>query len=768
MALVISLQPGLPEPSVHSRTQTLLNEPTLIVSYLPTKTANVRRAKFKRLRETTLKTVPSADTMSGLTRWCEYDPQNFNIDSFTFMFKFIRPSVFENLEFVISGSLNPSKDKQYVYQVNGVHNSQVVYSDVFETELAWDFLQIREDFSGDNDLMLELDKTVYPFQVTLGHNSWSFTDCMGKGHARSMRENIREFWFDHKSQTLAAQIVQCVWSLTQRRVKSPDESKPVIAQFFKGYFDNLVELADFADHVLTKQIEEKSKLDSTRVLGFLQEFLSAYDSLVGKALEAKKQTLGLEQFAVVGEFEDVGMESLKQLLILESQVKALVKVLQAPQTETNPISRAAMALLPKVETLKITYKHLMRGLDIVYVGQEDLTTVTKHLSKEIDALHVQFKHVLAKKTELSKKGLPWRSSLSFFSLLQKSLLLRILCSKLPKFKCVNVKNKKIVSMTECYYETKLFNTRVVVCESEVLFIRPNEPVLQVRYPARMNPSQFRLEGLSLLLNIKNRGIHNWGMAIYRVDLSKLKQERVPLANLNLTVQKLYSYDVMISFSVHYDTLVMIYIKGLICLVGAMNLRAPEPEKAIEMYKGKTFFGQLVSEGDKDPNLKDVVWAHLTMVTRVFKKNAIFMITNYEKDVDYGPNMASQRLYSYSINDAMEMRPITCRFLPFSRLLFDGRRIQPRHLSIFSVRRIQFVMISSDRLNFHLTAFANETFQTVNSWTKPKSVLTPWLANEAKSVMSAWDERKARMYLYTKEEEDSVPQGLKYMIAQLKL
>jgi hypothetical protein len=182
------------EHSAHSRFQVLLNEPTLIVSYIRTRTPNVRRAKFKRLREKTLKTVTLEDKIAGLARWCEYDPQNFNIDSFTFMFKFIRPTIFEHLEFIINGSiiLNDSSQTKYSYEVAGLHNEQVIYSETYQTEEPWDFLQIREDFSGDNDLMLELDKTVYPFQVTLGHNSWSFNDCMGSGFARTLREKTSE------------------------------------------------------------------------------------------------------------------------------------------------------------------------------------------------------------------------------------------------------------------------------------------------------------------------------------------------------------------------------------------------------------------------------------------------------------------------------------------------------------------------------------------------------------------------------------------------
>lgn len=761
-----------PDASVHSRVQTSLNEHTLIVSYLPLKTANIRRAKFKRLMDRAINTVPPEDSLAGLSRWCEYDPQNFNVDSFTFMFKYIRPTIFENLEFVIHGSEAPTKSTgaQYRYQVTGTHNGGVVYCEMYETEAAWDFLQIRDDFSGDNDLMLELDKTVYPFEVTFEYNSWRFTDCMGRGFARSLRENIREFWFEERSQCLTVQIVQCVWSLAHNRLLTVMESKPLIAQHFKGFFDNLVELILFARIVRDRGFDEASKLHRPTVVAYLTDFLRSFHLLIGRLLEKKRPVLGLQDFQNVGVMEEIEVETLRQLLIIESNLKKVKDLLITAKAgeELNAVSVAVLDHFSDVDIVKTTYKNISKGLDPLYLLGEDVAFSKIHLENDIDVLYKQMKLVKSKHAELKKKGLPWRSSLSFFSLLQKSLLLRILSTKLPKFKCLNVKNRKVVTIPDCYYETRCFGTQVKVFESELQFIRPKEPVLQLKFPARMNPSQFRLEGLNLLLNIKNRGIQNWGMAIYRVDLSKLKQEHTPLADLKLAVQKLYGYDAMISFSAYHDNLVMVYIKGLICLVGCMDLRQADPEKKIQLHKGKNFFSQLASEGDQDPNLKDVVWAHMTITNKVFRKNVIFMITNYEKDGLYGENMASQRLYSYSINEALEVKPITSRFLPFSRSLFEGRRVEPRHLMIFTVRKLQFVMISSDHLNFHLTAYTNDTFQTINSWTKTKKVLSSWVTNEKKSVMSAWDERKAKMYLYTKDEEHGAHKGLKYMVAQLKL
>jgi hypothetical protein len=216
------------------------------------------------------------------------------------------------------------------------------------------------------------------------------------------------------------------------------------------------------------------------------------------------------------------------------------------------------------------------------------------------------------------------------------------------------------------------------------------------------------------------------------------------------MKQLKSYDLQLHFSAAKDLICLSYVKGFmpyICILEKSQESGFEEKYTDKLRK---VLRTVIPPGDEDPDLDLVKWKHLTICTGVSGKRVILQMTNYADQ-----STAVQRIYVFKYA-AGSLEVLVSRFKKFPSSYFKGRRVEPKHLAIFTKNKIPFIMISSDKLNFDLTILTDDRLVTVMSWMKPKRLLLGWKrVGGIESISSSWDNSRETLILYGNK---SSPQG----------
>lgn len=689
-----------------------------------------------------------------------YDVKTITEGVVTLELSINRPSVFDPSEIVIKGEFL-DHDKKYVYIVEVNNKDRKLYKKIFECERPWDFFEIRRDFEGENDLYQQLNATAHPFELRMKNDSWSFIDEIGSGWSKVLKHTLRCFWTTNKKDLFHANLVQAWENLVEIEIPAASAVRSSMCFLAKTYLDHLRTL-----HKLCQSITDQNK-DAHTYFDF--EYLNTY---LEELLEIRERIFKVVEIRAKERNDLLENQGLKDKIDLFYRILDSISNI-ADNSKTQNVS-SIYASLPDplaIKSIVLNISDIMQviiheDIELIKAANVDITDKILKINRDDVIVHTE---------QCQTLGLAWRSNLFFFNLLKRSLFDRLISTHLPRYRSVVIGNTKnaVIIEDNCYFRIKRHGYTVTLLETDLRYRKltesdENDKVIPL--PCRLPPTQYKLTGDRILMNLRNRGLRNWGMALFQIDFEPLRY------NEDLSISQLKGYDVPVTYSYDKRILNLVYIKGLACNVGIIQLdydpenKTKEPKDYRQLIiKARELFKLNPASGDKNPELKDIEWKHITMSSGVVRGVCIYQITHYESET-----AVSQRLLAYHYKESVGMIPLSSLYREFPREYFDGRRVEPRHHSIFGLKRVPFCMICSDRMNYHLTAFTNNQFITVMSWSRPKRILLGWKTSGiADRVFTAWDEKNDRMCLYsrtTKCSKDNVKADLQYglLIMQVKL
>ena len=675
----------------------------------------------------------SLNAIQDLNQYFHYDTTNINEGIFTMMKKCERPTVFDPIEIIFSG------DRQgglYRYTVTVEKFGEVLYTKASLTEEPWDVLKIKEDFIGETDLYNSLCKTTYPFSIRMKNDCWSFKDVLGTGVTRVIGTKYRSpFWTNNTRLLFESRIVYTWLDFRTLERAGPNLFISNLQTLMRMFLDGLLEAR--ADYSREKTVN--GVLPRKPDLGFMSEFIKEFEEVYQRIFSAKLQAHLLQNL------EPAEMTAkLQQISDLFATCRRIGAVLA--EVDKGKLV-AALEELPAREAIKTIQSDFPETFNTLFnspASIEQLAQANADIEKKVRGRLKELEEV---QEEAQEKGLVWRCNLFFFGMIKRSMLNRILNSELPDFKCLNsVSRSESASTKDCYLRLEKYGYQIKLTELEVEWMQTDKPETLQRkaMPSRLVSSYFKVIHHYILFNSKTRGDRQWGYNLFMMDLERLKKTK----SLETTLLK--SYDLKLHFSAASDLVCLSYVKGFmpyICLF----------EKSQEGKFSETFVEKLrallrtaVPPGDEDPGLESVRWKHLTICTGVSGRTVILQMTNYSTEAT-----AVQRIYVFRYAEG-QVRLVVSRYSKFASSYFKGRRVEPKHLAIFTKNKVPFIMISSDRLNFDLTILNEDKLVTVMSWMKPKRLLLGWKrVGGIESISSSWDSSHDTLILYGNK---SSPQG----------
>ena len=711
----------------------------LLHTVINPKSQNPSKTRFSRQKRVFIPDSKDAK-VSCLVDYFNYEVRNLTQGIMTQELVVKRPSVFDPIEIIIKG--DSSGPSSYHYIVEAVNQGKKIYSNEFECIKPWDFFNIRRDFEGENDLHQQLDMTVHPFELRMKNDSWYFNDCLGRGWAKVLIHTLRSFWVVNQADLLDANLVQA-WENLVGEDGAGLSIKARLGFLLKGYLDHLRTLHTLCTKIADDKLDEQMYLDFEYVMIYFEELIEVY----------KKVFHPLEFDAKERASTHPNQGHAQKMLRLYNIFMALPAIKGVASTRN---AHDLLGALPDPRQVKEIILNISPIIDLICPTDADiqrLRTFNQEMGKRICKYN---RDVIQHLTPSAQKyGLAWRCNLFFFNLLKRSLFDRMVSNHLPRFKSLFLAGSKTAAQSEddCYFRIQRFGYVITLNEMELLFRKIKDgpdPEVSLQLPARLVASQYKLLGNKVFLNLKNRGVRNWGYALHQVDLELLRTGEP------LKLDQVKGYDVPVTYSYSRRLLNLVYIKGLVCHVGVIHLDYGEqynkivdpeqpPQKKQFSEKARDLFKLLPAEGDEDPELKNIEWKHLTMSSGIHKGTCIYQISHYESET-----IVSQRLYAYKYQEDVGLKPLVSRYRKFPREFFDGRRVEPRHHSVFALRKTLFCLLCSDRMNYHLSAFSGGQFITVMSWRRPKRVLLGWgLTGAGNQVYSAWDEQNEKMCMYAR-------------------
>ena len=697
----------------------------LFKSYIKPGRSGPLRPRFT-LKSRKLWPSSSNKDVQGLQDYFQYDTTNINEGAFTMVKKVVRPTVFDPIEIVLAGT---KSEEEYLYEVSVSKLGKRIYSKVFKSGLPWDVLEIRNDFSGEEELFNSLRNTTYPFTVKIKNDYWSFEDSLGTGFARVFGSNLRSYWTNNKRLLFESRLVHLWFDFNTSEQANPKSFSGNLQYLMRSYTDGLIE----AKLNYRKENSIQNVLPRLPDFDFMKEFFKEIVEIHERIFKER-----LDKEIVRMEDNDPQNEILAQLKEFKQLFENCIKIDGILAQEMYDLFEL-VALVPEREALKAIQGSFVEMFAALFKSDEHIFEISSRNANINSRVKTRVQEIQEALPEAKQNGLVWRSNLFFFGMIKRSLLNRILSQELPMFKNLSSIAKRDSSSQ---FETYLWITRngfnIILKESEIEYWPVNEPESKktLELPAKYLSNNFKVISNLILFNIKNRGLNNWGCNLHLVNLEKLKEGK------NLSFQQLKAYDLCLSFSASPEIISLAYVKGLIPYFCTLRKGADGLFKENYISRTRKLFQSSIPLNDADPQMEKVVWKNLTMVTGVCGTVVIIMMTNYPSE-----ESGTQRLYAYrSTADDLVLLCSTAK--DFKRSYFKGRRVDPKHLSIFTRKKTPFAMISSDYLNYHLSVFLDKKFHTVMSWDQPKRLLLSWrVFGGIESIASSWDSLRETFILY---------------------
>jgi len=667
---------------------------------------------------------------SDLSLYYHYEPRAFNEGVFSLQLYITRPTIFDPIEILIRGD---KVDSEYRYAVEVVHSKRgKLFSTTLTALRPWDILDIRTDFTGEQDLREEMKRTVHPFQVRLKNNSWRFEDCKGRGITRAFNSTLRCFWADSEESLFEALIVQCWQSLDTQQLTTLDQFRNVAVSLLKIYVDHLLEASRLEREIEAKGVDRDALMDQEFMHRFLQEVRTLVKILAKPYIEGAKLQL-------------------RQLLD------------QPAQPLNAELENGLRQMLSSLDTLNLLGDAVLdeRSLEKL---REDLSSLGRYLytvlppvpANLLPRVQTSIGAVVSQQADAQRYGLVWRTNLFFFNLFKRSFFNRLIAGTIPKYRAVDVSRVKTAGRGGCYYWGWKDGYEIRIVEN-CLEYRGRGREGKVTMPTLAFADRVKVSGDRVYLSLKERGIQNWGMHLYSIDLGVLRKGGEP------KIVKVKSYDALVSYSGHRDNVCLFYVKGFIGYVGLVRIGQNQDEHPTVLAKMRELLGQCAAEGDPNPGMKRSKWRHMTCSCKLFGETVYAQMTNHEEE-----EVLSQRLFTFKCV-GNELKPVGGRYMEHPLSYFEGRRVEPRHQANFMHGRTAFSMLCSDRLNYHLSVFVKNQWTTVRGWARQKSILRGWeKLGGKKAVYTSYDEKHKRLCLYALSDKwTASTQGLIVMQVRLK-
>ncbi len=637
------------------------------------------------------------------------------------------------MEIIFSGDM---RDSLYQYTLTVEKFGQILYTKTYVRNDPWDVLNIKEDFMGEAELNSSLSKTTYPFVIRMKNDCWSFQDVLGTGVTRVIGTKYRSpFWTNNTRLLFESRIVY-----TWLDFRTLERATPIL------FISNLQTLMrQFLDGLSEARVDYSKEKTVNGVLprmpdiGFMNDFFQEFEEVYQRIFSARLQD-SLRQNLLAIEM----INKLQQISDLFASCR-IIGLTIAHQDQIKLVD--ALEGLPSRETLRAIQTDFPETFNSLFNTQTTIDQIVQS-NTDIDKRVRSRLHELEEvQEEVQQKGLVWRSNLFFFGMLKRSMLNRIFNSELSDFKCIDsISHSETSAVKDCYLNIKKCGYQIKLTELHIEWMEVDKPETLSfdTIPSRLVSSHFKVVHNYILFNGKTRGDRQWGYNLFLIDVERLQKTK------KLDMKLLKSYDIQLHFSAAKDIICMSYVKGFMPHICLFEKSHDGEFSEVYMERLRKVLRTAIPPGDEDPDLTQVKWKQLTICTGVSDKTVILQMTNYADE-----STAVQRIYVFKYHQ-QSIRLLVSRFKKFSSSYFKGRRVEPKHLSIFTKNKIPFIMISSDRLNFELTILLEDKLITVMSWKKPKRLLLGWKrVGGIESISPSWDSRRETLILYGNK---SSPQG----------
>lgn len=364
--------------------------------------------------------LPLTKTQSTLHRYIRHRIERATTDCVTIE-NFVEDfNIIDPLEITIDGSCS---NGLYKYDVRLYKYGGVLFEEVFTAGLPWDFLDLTSTLSGreHKDTAAALSRSEHPFHIRLKNGEITFTDCRGSGGYRPSNDPEENYWM--ASGGVGSVEIEAAGALVEMRTMETRGAEEVQARVVSLLLNNLLMLEKYSLK-LSKckgRIEDEIQADDVEYLTLrLIEFKRLYELLVEPVIPDLEKQLGGDK-GPQSKYTDI-VEVRRDMFKFRLLYAAVCSLVDKKSPSTATFVRQFL----QVKEISETTSLLPTVVTTLYSSQEIVQRIRQKNKDLIQRVAEHRELALEGRSEDLEKGLIWRHSTLFLSLLRDDLAWKII------------------------------------------------------------------------------------------------------------------------------------------------------------------------------------------------------------------------------------------------------------------------------------------------------------------------------------------------------
>lgn len=610
---------------------------------------------------------------------------------------------------------------QYVYHLTLSMYEEEIYHEEYKCDLPWDFLNIRSDHKYQHWFLDHIDHLQYPIVLRLKNERLWFSDVEGNGVFADLTHVVKDFWVHDEIELREADLVSNWYDFEKELIVTLEEFKIKIHATFNSGILLINNIRQRFEKSLDEFFATRKSVDLAFLKVKLIELDYLYDRLLAKGVKA-----------LIEKSPKEANQSINYLQNFFTEVKSII--------EQNCGEKETVSHLPNFE-LTVEASAALQGVILQLFSNENSYQKLIEDNKDIHdkILGHFYENVKKARPKYEEFGLLWRWDSGIFDYLNRCILKSIIESKNSPVKTFSLVkedcSRETCDESENIFCTVVFGWKVWINNQGLFWKKINNSSQPNHTPLTLHTTgSVQVLDYVVYMKVLVSTFDEMKTALCRMDLLSLKTHDELKVEYIRTVGM---YGKIRSTVSHKMLVIMLPREPGIGLEIYDIANINKEAKLARSFTLKSVLGKDELHGRDDCISLD---SPGKLEFRAYGMRLFVQFLSNTKDGK------KRRLVFYIKVDAEWEPNLADRLEDFhpAALLSSGDDFKETHF--FKTKGVPFILLISEKLNYHLTTLVGEKLKVVKSWEGRKGVFNAWRFEKESRVNVLWDRTHERLCL----------------------